>query len=50
MQVCFHYGQEGHIQARCPFLIFGGVLDPTPLAWQLPNDRLETTEVPRTKG
>ena len=31
-RVCFHSDQEGHIRARCPFLVFGEVMDPIPLA------------------
>ena len=49
-RVCFHYGQEGHIRAHCPFLDFGEVLDPTPLAWQLHDSLHGTTGVSRTES
>lgn len=32
-QTCFHCAQEGHIRTHCPFLVFGELFNPTPLAW-----------------
>ena len=48
-RVRFHCGQEGYIGARFPFLIFGEVLDPTPLAWQLLDGHRGTAGYPETE-
>lgn len=37
MHVCFYCGQEGHIKAHSPFLVFGEVQHSTSIAWQFPD-------------